>query len=400
VTNTSSIADAILRGGNRTNERKGRSMARTHYQRGNLTLVGPKGAQWWRARWREYVELSDGTWQGIPRKRRLGGLEQFPTERAAKREFDRTILDRINRVSFKPLSCFTFSEFAAKWEKEVMSQFKPSTQRSISCEVRTGLVPHFGKMRMNEITGEDIQRFVSQSKASPKYTKNMVADFRMIWKYAALCKVVDHDPLLGVRLPKVSKVQAPAFTLDQVQLIMEASAEPFFTLYWLAASAGMRGCELSGFRAMDIDPVAPIVTIFQGAWEGKVQTPKTGNAYRSFRIAEKLAAHLREFSRGMAPTDLIFSKDGKPRRQDGVVKYHLKPLCAKLGIEWIDGMGLHAFRHANSTFMDQLHAPVAVRLARIGHGDFGTTKGYMHLVSQDDDRIAEGIQTMLSTRVM
>lgn len=376
-------------------------MARRRFQNGSLRLIQSS----WEARWREYAEGGKSRY----RSKVIGTLQDFPTKKLAMREFKTRILDRINDRNYRSPVTYSFAEFVEKWKASVMSQFKPSSQQSIASEVKH-LIAYFGKKSLVEITSEDVQTFVARSKQSPKYLKNLIADLRMIWNTARAWQYVTHDPFFGLRLPKVEKKKAPAFTLEQAQLIMGAAIEPYLTMYWLYAALGPRGGEALALRPRNIDLDAPRITIDQTMWNGKLQSPKTGNAVRTFAISRKLAEHLRSKCEGLDVDDLIFRKeDGGVYRQDGVQRYNLKPLLKRLRIccdVRMEGdkevvtvkpdYGLHAFRHANATFMDQLHAPAAVRMARIGHGDLGTTMGYTHLVSSDDQRIAEGIDAMLT----
>lgn len=384
------------------------SMARKRYQKGSLNLLGQKGREYWEARWREDV-ITNGSIHRIGKKRSIGTLVEFPSKRLAQREFDRQILDEINGQNYKPKSVATFAEFVIKWQKDVLSQFKPSSQRSMKCEVKH-LVAYFGAMKMADVSSEDLQSFISSRTMSPKYTKNLIADFKTIWKTARAWNYVTHDPCFAIRLPKVQKNQAPAFTLDETVLIMSAAVEPFFTMYWVAATLGPRGGELCAPRVKNLLFETRQIEIVESLWNGKLQTPKSGNSIRTYSISHRLAEHLKSFVKGKRPEEMVFLKpDGSFYSQAGVQRYNLKPLLKKLkvacnvstndkGEEVVTvkpNYGLHSFRHANATFMDQLNAPAAVRMARLGHGDLGTTMGYTHLVSEDDRRIADGIDDLL-----
>ena len=75
------------------------------------------------------------------------------------------------------------------------------------------------------------------------------------------------------------------------------------------------------------------------------------------------------------------------------MKRKLQPLLESLEIK---RAGLHAFRHANLTFMDRLGVPVKVRMQRIGHSDPALTLGpYTHIASEDDVRFAEQLGGIL-----
>jgi integrase len=68
----------------------------------------------------------------------------------------------------------------------------------------------------------------------------------------------------------------------------------------------------------------------------------------------------------------------------------LKKLC-------IPQCGFHAFRHGNATLLDQIGAPMAVRLNRLGHAEAQTTMGYTHAVTAAERRTAEELGKILHT---
>jgi hypothetical protein len=57
--------------------------------------------------------------------------------------------------------------------------------------------------------------------------------------------------------------------------------------------------------------------------------------------------------------------------------------------------GFHTFRHGNATLLDQIGAPMAVRLNRLGHAEAQTTMGYTHAVTADERRIADELGKIL-----
>jgi integrase len=90
---------------------------------------------------------------------------------------------------------------------------------------------------------------------------------------------------------------------------------------------------------------------------------------------------------------LFATRNGTPWDANLLVKRRLYPLLDSLGI---GRGGLHAFRHANSTFMDQLGVPLKVRQQRLRHSDASLTLGvYTHVASEDDARFAEQLDRIL-----
>ena len=75
-----------------------------------------------------------------------------------------------------------------------------------------------------------------------------------------------------------------------------------------------------------------------------------------------------------------------------VRKRRFHPVLRKLGIPQC---GFHAFRHGNATLLDQIGAPIAVRLNRLGQAEAQTTMGYTHAVTADERRTAEELGKIL-----
>jgi integrase len=122
---------------------------------------------------------------------------------------------------------------------------------------------------------------------------------------------------------------------------------------------------------------------------GKLQLPKSENAVPSLAISSELALHPRDFLARWKPNSnkLIFvTRNGTPWDPNLLVKRKLQPILKSLEIR---RCGLHAFRHANETFMDRLGVPLKVRQQRLGHSDSRLTLGvYTHVASEDDVKIA------------
>lgn len=376
-------------------EREVRNLARRRYQKGSLFLRG-KRQPVWIGRWLEDEIQPDGTIRRVHRSEVLATLKEFPTRRLALRELD-TRLELVNSPTYRARPSATFAQFAARWETTVLSQHKPSTQATVRSQLRKYLVPFFGKSAMRDVQPEAVQRLLSGLKVSPKTVRNLYATLQMVWRSARAWRYVAHDALDGVVLPKQRKARRFFFTIEETQRILSAASEPHKTFYWLAAETGMRAGELCGLRVDDLDLESSLVHVCQSAWRGRLQEPKTENAVRAFALSPQLVAHLKEHRRGWRPNEkrLLFATcNGTPWDANLLVKRKLRPLLRSLRIE---GGGLHAFRHANSSFMDRLRVPLKVRQERLGHSDPRLTLGvYTHVASEDDVRTAAQLGELLS----
>jgi integrase len=249
---------------------------------------------------------------------------------------------------------------------------------------------------MREIGPEDVQRFVSGVKVSGKTAKNIFATMQMLWKSARVWGYVAHDAVSDVVLPKRQHVSRRFFSVEEVQRILASASEPYHTFYWLAVETGMRAGELCGLRVNDFDLERGLVSVRQSVWRGRFQSPKSENAVRSFALSPRLLAHIADFLKRWKPNErrlLFATRHGTPWDASLLIKRKLYPLLDSLGIE---RGGLHAFRHANSTLMDRLGAPLKLRQQRLGHSDPALTLGvYTHVASEDDLRFAEQLDAIL-----
>lgn len=392
----SRVAGKLRDEGQHVNEQGG-LWARRRYQKGQVILKEKfdekgridKDCSEWIGRWRE-DEICDGRLTRVRCRRFLGTLRQFGTQKLALRELENQIRRAgVNREDYRPLQIAKFAEFVDRWEEKVLTQMKPSTQANFRSHLRKYLKPFFGDMHLREIRTEPVQQFVASLSVSPKTARNTIVTLRVLWNSAKAWGYVDHDPFVGIRLPKSRSPRRMTFTLDEVQRVLSAAEEPCRTFYWLAAETGMRAGELCALRAEDVDLEKPQVTVNQSAWRGRILDPKSANGIRCFSLSHPLAIHLGGFLLKWRPNDrrlLFASRNGTPWDANLLVKRKLHPLLEQLGIA---RCGLHAFRHANATLMDRLQVPMKVRQQRLGHSDPKITLGiYTHVASSDDTRIA------------
>lgn len=369
-------------------------MARKRYQRGSLFTRGTRNKVWV-GRWLEDEVGEDGKLRRVHRSAVLGPVSSL-TRRLAQRELDR-LTSAVNQPDYRPTQSLTFAEFASQWEKLVLLQHKPSTQTATRSVIKKWLLPRFGDVPMKLLTTMELQRAVGEwsSKASPKTVRNIIMVLRSMWKTAKAWSVVSHNPFEGLMLPQQTKPETRFFTIEETRRIIAETPDPRTRLFfWLAAETGMRAGELAGLRVKDVDTQQGVVQVRQSVWGGKVQTPKTSTAMRAFAISPWLAEALSRDLAGRDPEALVFSTaTGRPLDPGLVVKRKLYPLLDRLGIR---RAGMHAFRHANATFMDALDAPMKLRQTRLGHANAELTLGrYTHAVGEDDRRLATGLGEIL-----
>lgn len=371
------------------------SMARRRYQKGSLvpkTGVPKNGL--WVGRWREDVIQLDGTKIRPYKWEILGTVQDYPTRKLALRALEAR-LTTVNSPTYRARPTATFAEFANRWDATVLSQHKPSTQCSTRSQLRRWLRPQLGNCALKDLDGQKLQAFVSSCDCNSKTTRNLVATLRMMWTSARAWGYVTHDPFEGVVLPKRGLVQTFTFSLEDTKRIIGAASGPYSTFYSILAETGIRGGEICALRVADLDLENAVIQVRQNVWRGKIQTVKSRKGNRRFPISAELVEHLRGYLQSWRPNalSLLFATgNNTPWDHSLVRKRKLHPLLKKLGIPQC---GFHAFRHGNATLLDQIGAPMAVRLNRLGHTEAQTTMGYTHAVTADERRVAKELGRIL-----
>jgi len=370
-------------------------MARRRYQRGQLCLRGTK-EKVWVARWREDVIRPDGT---LHRKRIseiIGSQLEYKTRRLAERALAERLSD-VNSITYRPRPTATFREFAKKWQKDVLTQMKPSTETADRSRITKHLIPEWGDLCLKDINSQRVQAMIARKRfdLSPKSIRNLIATVRMMWTQAQAWGYIQHDALFGIVLPDRGLVNERFFSLDEMKRLIEGATEPYKTYFWILAETGVRAGEVGALPVRNLLLDQGLIRITQSVWHGKIQTVKSLKGNRICEISPQLAEHLRLFLRTWRPNGLgllFATKCGTPWDTDTTRNRKLYPILDKLQIP---RCGFHAFRHGNETVMDQENVPMAVRQSRLGHSDMRTNMMYTHVASEDGKQFAAKLGQLL-----
>jgi integrase len=286
-------------------------------------------------------------------------------------------VDRVNAALSAPIrerKSANLEAFAAIWERDYLSQSKPSTQSGAKSYLKR-LNAAFGKKDIRQIDAGDMQRLVARMTAeglNPKTIRNVWGVASLIWNAALAQKYVD-VLLPKPKLPRKLKKKPRFFTLSEVGKIIAASAGEQRAFYWLLAECGLRAGEVAGLKLTDID--GDKLTVNQSVWNGSEQAPKTDNAVRTLSISPQLVTLLWEQvarQKAKGREFLFSSSTGSPLDMNAFRKRKLKPLFTSLGIAQDNGKAFHAFRHFNVSLLDTLRVPLKVIQERIGHALTGS----------------------------
>ena len=369
-------------------------MARRRYQVGSLYLKGES----WIGRWREDVILG-GKVLRVRRARAIGTKTELPTRKLALRRLE-SLLAKVNAPSYRPGRVASLAEFVNRWRTDFLSQRKPSTARAAESHLRGYILPALGTYRLEEITTEVQQAFLAKLavKLRRKTVLNIMGTLSSMlgtakrWGY--LCEAVDFKALA---LPTAAeRVQARFFTAEEARQVTAEAAEPFATIFLVAATTAMRPGELLGLKVEDLDFQRQVIFVRRSAWYGKLQAPKSKSSIRALPMPDLLVARLKAYLQSWRPNPaglLFATRSGTPLSANNLVQRKLWPILDRLGIP---RCGLHAFRHTHSSLLVETGAPISVAQAQLGHSDPRVTLGiYSHVIGDSQRRAVNKVAEIL-----
>jgi len=362
----------------------------------------------------EDVQKPDGTLTTRRVRHLIGNLASM-SERAARREHDRTMRE-INRKrgSVAPaIKGQTFRDVTTAWLTAVAPHLSPSTVRQRESYLRQHVLPKFGDAAPHTLDVPAMQQWATDLRKtlSRKTVINVLGTVFVILEYAGRC---------GVHVPSVkfsdlelgtdtTETQAAYFTREQATRIIEASKEPYKTLFATAWATGLRAGEILALTTGDVDFERQTIRVNKSSDDNTrlIRQPKTKKSTATLPMPTALAEVLRNYLRNHwrpNPTGLLFAnpKGTHPRWRDNVVKYGLKPALAKLGLP-ARNVGLHAFRHGLATALAEAAVPLPVLQQQMRHADVRTTLAiYAHAIPETQrdamEKAAIGTRVLIGTQ--
>jgi integrase len=163
-------------------------------------------------------------------------------------------------------------------------------------------------------------------------------------------------------IPVVENQRTPMFTGEEVTRIIANADQRGRVIVALLSASGVRIGELLGLEVKHFN--GNTITIAQSVWEGRVQTPKTVNAFRQVDLYSVVANMVRNLI-GHRKEGFIFqTRNGTALRQSNLLRSFLHPLLKELGIE---KQGFHGFRRFRVTHLESSYVPPALVKYWTGH---------------------------------
>lgn len=272
----------------------------------------------------------------------------------------------------------TLAAFLPRWfSGYVSSNNRPKEQRLKETTFRLHLSSFFGRIRLDEISIETIERYKALKKSQGLHPKTINNHLVILHK----CLVTAQEWELIDEVPKMKHLKVPEPTyryLSQEEanrLLQEAGATMWGVMIRMALRTGMRYSELSALRWENIDMEKRLITVRETVVEGMVGSTKN-NRIRRIPFMDDLWSALDALRK---PSGLVFELDGKHVWYKTALA-ELRRLCKRADVQMVSW---HDLRHTFASHLTVLRAPTLAIQKLLGHSDIKMTMRYSHLATED-----------------
>jgi integrase len=321
------------------------------------------------------------------------------------------LVSKVNRGERVAPSRLTLREYADKWLDDHEAKLRSSTRARYSTNLRLHVLPRLGRLRVGEVTVDDVARLVTELEAEGKAgwtIRGCLVVLGRVLGHAERHGVIASNPVRKLERgerPKVERREFPSLDLEAVGKLIANTPTRYRTLVAVSALTGIRQSEALGLRWQDVDVKAGIVRVrCQLDRSGKLVEPKTQAAKRDIPIPPSLGRMLAEHrlgSRYSSEADFVFcSSAGTPLGHRNIVRRGLEPALAAAELPKLTW---HDLRHVAASALIAQGAIVSYLSRVLGHASPAITLSvYAHEFARAEhaertrDRMEEAFGRLLS----
>jgi integrase len=330
--------------------------------------------------------------------KRLGPWTTGQSNKTAARNYCNK-LNRQGKLLPGPLEIPTFAEFSGvfwDWEKSgylterrkrrKLTQAYADKNKKV---VDHTLIPFFGKMKLDKITGEVIDQWLDVMIKDGKKnstTNGYFGTLQTLMKWAVKKRIIDRDPFLDVQKLLNEKPEKKIITKDEFRTLFvddwkKAWDNDFLrcTANKIAALTGMRCCEVLGLRG---EFVFDNHLFLCGQYDEYGYRETKTKIKHHIPLAGELVADLRKLMK-VNGQGFIFSLDGGATPVTRMHLYKgLNKALNNIGLTDDEirerGLNIHAWRHFCNTELQNAGLPIQKVQAVTGHKTKDMTERYTH----------------------
>jgi len=376
-------------------------MTRTrHHQTG---YVFRKGSNWY-VRYRESVQLEDGSIERRQKCRKLAEASGQYRTKAAAEDLADEVLRSIKRSDSTPMSTMSLNRFI---ENCYLPYVEEQKRRSTYCGYKNiwlRYVQPSGNVVLRDVRtyeAEQMLKDIARREDLRRTTLGHIKHFLSgVFRYARRQGVLENpNPIHDVEIPRARPAgDTYAYSLEEELQMLATLPEPAATVVAVAAFTGARKGEIRGFSWENYDGFE--IRVEKSVWRSYVDEPKRPKSKGAIPVISQLKARLDEHRErcGRPSKGFIFSNElGDPMNLEALAVDVVRPTLETNDLKW---HGWHAFRRGLASNLHRLGVSDKVIQQILRHANVSTTMNiYVKTVSADAANAMKHLETTCATTV-
>ena len=346
-----------------------------------------------------YKEEKTNTWRVIYRYTDWTGERKQSQRRGFKTKREALAWEREQLNKSTADLDMTFASFVEQYTADMKTRIKENTWATKDHIIRTKLLPYFGKLKMCNITAQQIITWQNEmldhkdengKKYSPAYLRSVNNQLSAIFNHAVRYYDLRENPCkkagsMGKKKNRKMLFWTKEEYLKFAEVMMDKplSFYAFEMLYW----CGIREGELLALTPADFDFEKCTVSITKSYQrlngQDLITTPKTEKSNRIIKMPQFLADEMQDYLKqlyGIEPNDRMFTvtKSYLHREMDRGAK--------EAGVKRIR---IHDIRHSAVSLLIDMGFSATAIADRVGHESIDITYNYAHLFPSKQTEMAE-----------
>jgi integrase len=292
-----------------------------------------------------------------------------------------------------------FGEYAADWIAE-RPNLRPKTIRLYRYLLRDHLLPDFGNLPLNRITGARVRRWRKElldSGVSPVTTAKAYRLLKAVMNTAVSDGLIRRNPCRLKGAGQEHSAERPVLSIAQVMDLADAIDPRFRVFLLLAVFGSLRWGELAALRRSDVDVETGTVRVSrqlteQATGRPMFGPPKSAAGQRAViipaAIIPDLAWHLGRFAASGEEGLLFTSSTGSPLHHSNFYRRVWMPALRRTGLS---GVHFHDLRHSGNLLAAAAGATLRELMARMGHSSTRAALIYLHDSDERQRKLAEAL---------
>src|SRR5450759_3692108 len=334
-------------------------------------------------------------------KKPHGAFDYWKDARARKRVLEGQIANGTYGQQERKLQLF--SDYYQDWWQGKSLSLRPASQRAYSSSFEHYLLPYFGKLRIDDISPQNVQEFIGTLKRlSPRYVRTIYSHLRVMLNTAVKRHDIAVTPCIDIDLPGIQRADLHYLEPSEVWLFIDSMGWPYKALYGILGLTGIRVGEALALRMKHVDLLRKEISV-EEAWDINARVfhePKTKAGLRKVGILSPLAELLQQYFDHYPMKDrnsLLFPSPTKPGQPvsyntiHGVFKRHLKKAD-------LPKVTTHSLRHSFASAMLSVGVSVNTLARYLGHSSPDITyRIYAHEISENLENGLERASQLFGT---